>query len=314
MISSACCARNSPTANSTRAPSNACSPPTMSKSNPIPATFTKFLRLRSATRAKIVARLRTAVVGGLAILLLLPAAQAGTDAATPTEETLAQYPWPEALKDALANPPLAGRATVIDAPADASGSIPGKVLRVSANKTEPLRLPLLTVPNPPVTADFYALSGQVRYEGMDDRGYLEMWSTFPALPGGPERSFFSRTMGETTDNPMEGFRGTSGWRPVILPFNASAAKARPIRLTVNLILPAGGTVYLSPLRLAQYHYGTGPVTLSTPHAPARPGWKLPTTIVAVFLMAAGILGAWHAVNRRRAAEWRRLAAHAASTP
>ncbi len=199
---------------------------------------------------------------------------------------------------------------MVDDAVDATGTRAGKVLRVSANASEPLRLPLLTVQNPPVTANFYALAGQVKYEGVDGTGYLEMWNTFPPLAGGSERSFFSRTLGVGTGDSMDGFRGTSGWRPVILPFNSTEAGARPMRLTVNLVLPAGGTVTLSPLRLVQYHYETGrPGALVSPHAPGRPDWQTPAaSVAAVFLMAAGAWGVWYVLSRRRAAEWRRMAA------
>ena len=111
---------------------------------------------------------------------------------------------------------------------------------------------------------------------------------------------------------MESFRGTSGWRPVILPFNAAGAGSRPTGLTVNLILPAGGTVFLAPLHLAQYHYGSGPLALPAANTPAWTGWKILTTVAAVFLAAATGLMAWRGSRRRRAAEWRRMAAHDAS--
>ena len=234
---------------------------------------------------------------------------ANNDPATSSEETLARYPWSDVLKDALANPPLAGHATL----ADAAG-MTGKVLRISANKTEPLRLRLLAVPNPPVTANFYAVAGQVKYEGVDGVGYLEMWNTFPSnAPGGPERSFFSRTTGETMGDAMDGLRGTSDWRPVILPFNAAGAGARPTSLTVNLVLPAGGTVYLAPLRLTQYNYGLGQsVASSATGSRWRPEWKVPVAVAVVFLVVAIGLTAWRGLRRRRAAEWRRMAAHDAS--
>ena len=293
----------------------------MSKSASTPATFMKFLPPRSPALPSAPARramnalLRAAIVGGLVMLCLRPVVRADTDPAAPSEETLARYPWPDALKDTLANPPFAGHAALVDAPADAAG-ITGKVLRINANKTEPLSLRLLTLPNPPVGADFYAVAGQVKYEGMDRVGYLEMWSTFPPnAPGGQERSFFSRTLGETTGDAMDGFRGTSTWRPVILPFNAAGAGARPTSLLVNLILPAGVTVYLAPMRLAQYHYGAGRTAAPTAvNAAGWPGWKLPAAVAAVFLAIISGWMIWRTVGRRRAAEWRRMAAHDASTP
>ena len=260
-------------------------------------------------------RLRTVVAGALAALSFLTGTAASADPAAPPEEILDSYPWPDALKDTLTDPAFAAHAILVDAPADAVGKVTGKVLRVSASKTEPLRLRLLTVPNPPVTADFYAVAGQVKYEDVEGSGYLEMWNTFPAAaPGGQERSFFSRTLGEMAGDPMESFRGTSAWRPVILPFNAAGAGARPTGLTINLVLPVGGTVYLAPMHLAQYHYGSGqPGSAPGTNGPWRPGWKEPLAAAAVFLAVAAGLAAWRGSRRRRAAEWRRMAAHDAST-
>ncbi|MBE7211257.1 MAG: hypothetical protein INR65_09585 [Gluconacetobacter diazotrophicus] len=174
-----------------------------------------------------------------------------------------------------------------------------------------MKLPLLTVPHPPVTADFYALAGQVKYEAVDGTGYLEMWSRFPALPGGTERAFFSRTLGVSGD-PMDGFRGTSPWRPVVLPFNSTGAGTRPDSLMVNLVLPAGGTVYLSPLRLVQYHYGSGGTPALLPASGRwQPGWLLLAAAAVLLAALAGWVG-WRAAQRRRAVEWRRMAAHDAS--
>jgi hypothetical protein len=50
---------------------------------------------------------------------------------------------------------------------------------------------------------------------------------------------------------MQSLNGTFSWRPVLLPFDASATEARPVKLIVNVFLPGKGTVYLSPLKLAQ---------------------------------------------------------------
>lgn len=109
---------------------------------------------------------------------------------------------------------------------------------------EPRTVTLLTLPSPGITQPRYALAGQIRYDGVEGKGYLEMWS---AIPG--KGSFFSRTL--ATQGPMASIEGSSNWRPVLLPFDASGAPP-PTTLTLNLVLPGRGTVQLGAFRLVEY--------------------------------------------------------------
>ena len=102
---------------------------------------------------------------------------------------------------------------------------------------------VLTVDRPEITGFSYALVGQVSYEDVEDRGYLEMWSYFP---GGAH--YFSRTLGAS--GPMQSLEGSSDWRPFALQFFAEGN--RPEKLVLNVVLPAKGKVQLSPVRLVQY--------------------------------------------------------------
>ena len=251
--------------------------------------------------------------------MILSAPAGSRAAAPPGEETLAAYPW-QGNSMQFSTPELAGRVQVVEPSADAvAAGIRGPLLRITNPDDKPLRVPRLVVNAPPVTADFYALNGQVRYEDVSGDGFLEMWSTFPpAVAGGGKRSWFSRTLGETDTDPMMRLRGTSGWRPVILPFNAAGLGghadsgnngAHPVQLTVNLVLPSHGTVTLSTLRLAQYRYGAGAGGLNTWPAALRAHW-LPVALGAAVLLAA--VAGWslriRRARQRRAAEWRRMAA------
>ena len=62
----------------------------------------------------------------------------------------------------------------------------------------------------------YALSGQIRYEGVDAAGYLGCGITFPIS------QYFSRTLGDA--GPMMKLQGTSGWRAFTLPFDSTGAR------------------------------------------------------------------------------------------
>jgi hypothetical protein len=108
---------------------------------------------------------------------------------------------------------------------------------------QPRTVTILTIDAPRITGSRYAITGQVRYEGVEGAGCLEMWSHFP---GGGQ--YFSRTLAET--GPMMKLQGTSGWRSFTLPFDATGAASAPSRLVVNVVLPGRGVVTLGPLSLA----------------------------------------------------------------
>src|SRR4029077_11255407 len=103
---------------------------------------------------------------------------------------------------------------------------------------------LVTIDHPGVTAPGYAVLGEVRYQGVEGQGYLEMWSVFSN-----GQRFFTRTL--ATESALAALRGESTWRGFALPFSLSEADGPPSHLEINLVLPAGGTVWLGPLRLAR---------------------------------------------------------------
>ncbi len=138
-----------------------------------------------------------------------------------------------------------------------TGLVAGRsVLRIVNDKPEALQVRLLTVVDPGVTQRVFAVAGEVRYEGVEGEGYLEMWSCFPALtPGGQEPCYFSRTLGE--GGAMGKISGRSDWRAFELKFDRLGASAPPQRLEVNLRLPGRGVVDVGPARLVAYRDGPG---------------------------------------------------------
>ncbi len=155
------------------------------------------------------------------------------------QQTLAEYDW---RKLAESGQRLSGVVVTAD----------GKsALKITNTNSTPLQVRLLTVSNPPVTKILYAVQGEVKYEGVQGDGFLEMWNVFPPLkPGMPEGKFFSRTLGASGE--MGKISGTSDWRPFTLPFNRKGASGPPTRLELNLVLPGRGTVWLGPLKLVQF--------------------------------------------------------------
>jgi hypothetical protein len=155
------------------------------------------------------------------------------------QPTLADYDW---QKLAEAGQSLGGTLT----------NIGGKAaLKISNTNQTALRVELLKITNPPVTKTLYAILGEMKYEGVQGDGYLEMWNCFaPRAAGMPEGHYFSKTLAESGD--MGKITGTSNWRSFTLPFNRAGTSNPPTRLELNLILLGSGDVYLSNLRLIEY--------------------------------------------------------------
>ncbi|HEY7502613.1 MAG TPA: hypothetical protein VH700_00835 [Gemmatimonadales bacterium] len=127
--------------------------------------------------------------------------------------------------------------TVLPATAEA----PFSSLKIEGGPGGPVTIAIIE--RPAVKGPRYAVTGQVRYEGVEATGYLEMWNHFPN--GG---QYFSRTLADA--GPMRKLQGSSGWRRFTLPFDATGAPP-PTRLVINVVLPGRGSVYFGPLQLVE---------------------------------------------------------------
>ena len=156
------------------------------------------------------------------------------------EETLREIKW--------SDPNLRGKLTageVIEPNADC----PFAQLRMQNSQNEKKIFAILTINDPCITTASYAITGQVRYERVEEMGYLEMWSHFP-----DGKMYFSRTLGDSGQ--MQSLTGSSGWRPLTLPFYiGDTTKMRPVKLELNIVLHGRGTVFLGPLKLVQFEKG-----------------------------------------------------------
>lgn len=101
--------------------------------------------------------------------------------------------------------------------------------------------PIVEVRNPPVESHLYVVRGRIKYENVVGDAYIEMWNDF-----GGRGAYFTRTLGGV--GPMRSISGTSGWRDIGLPFTAEPGM-KPERITINVVMPGGGTVFLSPLTI-----------------------------------------------------------------
>jgi len=134
--------------------------------------------------------------------------------------------------------------TVVPGGAVRAGEGPGgtPVLELRATAGGPTSRHLVTIDHPPVSGPRYVVAGQVRYQGVEGQGYLEMWTVFP----NGER-FFTRTL--AAQGSLAALQGESNWRRFELPFDMSGASQVPSRLEINLVLSGPGTVWLGPIHL-----------------------------------------------------------------
>lgn len=147
---------------------------------------------------------------------------------------------------------------------------PFSSLKVEGGTGAPVTVAIIE--RPAIKGPRYAVTGQVRYEGVEGTGYLEMWNHFPN--GG---QYFSRTLADV--GPMMKLQGSSGWRPFSLPFDATGAPP-PTRLVVNVVLPGRGLVYLGPLQLVDGIQG----------ANGASGWSLDRAAGLIGGVAGGLVG------------------------
>lgn len=129
-----------------------------------------------------------------------------------------------------------------------AGSVSGDALKVQASSSG-AALSLTAIEQPAVGGDGYVVRGNVRYDGVEGQGYLEMWSVFP--DGG---RYFSRTLAE--QGPQGMLSGSSDWRPFELPFHLDGGPP-PERLEIGIVLPGSGTVEIGPLELVSLDASQG---------------------------------------------------------
>jgi hypothetical protein len=141
---------------------------------------------------------------------------------------------------------------------------------------------LLEIEAPGITKNRYALSGRVRYENVAGDGYLEIWSDF-----GEEGKYFTRTLGDS--GPLQKLTGSAPARDFALFFDSSGASAPPRRLTMNVVLPGTGEVWVSALTLMEFEDDEWPLG-------ADPGGPGSSRSVGLWGGLAGaLLGIWGAL-------------------
>jgi hypothetical protein len=119
---------------------------------------------------------------------------------------------------------------------------PFEALRVENKTGKAKTITIVTLDDAGITASRWMFSGQVHYEKVLGKGYLELLNQ---LTDG--QTYFSRTL--APDGPMAWMTGNSGWRTFELPFNAWKQGNRPTKIVLNVVLPQRGVVDLSPIEI-----------------------------------------------------------------
>jgi len=171
-------------------------------------------------------------------------------------------------------------------------SEPGPFLKIDNPAGTARVVPLLVVDDPAITKSRYALSGKVRYDDVEGQTYLEMWNEFP-----DGSHYFSRTL--ASFGPMRHLGGSSPWREFSLPFYMKDDSNPPSKLTVNVVFPGPGTVYLGPLRLVQYDDDENPLAVRDAWWNDRTAGMIGGTLGAVIGCLGALIGTLAGMGRAR---------------
>lgn len=139
----------------------------------------------------------------------------------------------------------AGEVVAVKNGDDSSDVAPREELLLINDSQQPLTVRLATLEPTGVKKHVYRIHGQIRYEDVKEPGHLESWNHF--ANSGPA---FTKTL--AASGPMGKIHGTSSLREFILPFQGSPQVGPPTRIEVNLVLPAEGKVWISPMHLEEF--------------------------------------------------------------
>ncbi len=190
------------------------------------------------------------------------------------EEVLREISWQEVGQGARGSEDGAGQAQT---------ELEGETLRVSNATAQPATVAVLTLEDPPITSATYAITGKVRYEDIEGDGYLEMWSCFDRA-----KRYYSRTLSKS--GPSGVLTGSAGWRRFVLPFYSKQGVPPPQKLLINVVLPARGRVWLSPLRLVQYGPGQDPLAAPGQWWSDRTGGLMGGVLGTILGCLGGLIG------------------------
>jgi hypothetical protein len=188
-------------------------------------------------------------------------------------------------QDALPWASAEGRPNVKIVPAGKLAK--GPVVEVTGKDGEKTSTTVLVLEKPKVPSHQYMLRGRIKYEGVKGPGYIEMLNTFPG-----RGTFFTRTLGDA--GTLQKLDGSSDWRDLELPF-MSEKDLLPSKITVSVVLPGKGTVWLAPLTVGKFTPPPQEEAMVPAPAPTAPpnGWwdeRQAGGVGAILGCGVGLLG------------------------
>ncbi len=99
-------------------------------------------------------------------------------------------------------------------------------------------VPLLRIHDPHLETDVYSLWGKIKYDGVENPSYLELWNDFG------KRKYFTRT--KAGSGFMKKISGDSEYRIFSLPFNREFSTLKLEMLQLNLVFKGKGKIIFSP--------------------------------------------------------------------
>jgi len=126
------------------------------------------------------------------------------------------------------------------------------IISISPENTDAGAVQLLNIGNPGVTATIWAIRGNIRYEGVSEDSFMEMWSYL-----GENEHYYSRTLQK--HGPMATISGSSDWRPFVVPFFSNENAPTLSNLQLNIIYGGEGVISIGPLEIVQFAPGEDPL-------------------------------------------------------
>jgi len=168
----------------------------------------------------------------------------------------------------------------------------------SANKIQDVQL--FELDQPGIKQNTYALTGEVRYEKVDGKSYLEIWNHFVSDKDGKSvpSKYFTRGLNPT--GPMGVLNTSSDWRVFRLPFlvnNDDATLTGPTKITLSIHLEGRGLVEIRNVKLVDGLETAGEAFRQ--QVLPSPTWIMLSALLLVGVPAAGITFFAIALRRRK---------------
>ncbi len=165
------------------------------------------------------------------------------------------------------------------------------ILKIENSGDKPLYAPILTITNPPISKEWFAVFCRIKYENVvrsNEKGNSQMQMSEDYSAGSFAQTFE--------------FYGTSDWTDCILEGSLSGAYTKVPKLEISLALPGHGTVYLRNLQLIEYDKGDLPVfaaTASRAWWPERTAGLLGGIAGSVIGCCGGLIGCLTGIGKGR---------------